>query len=250
MSYSEAEISQTTIDAICRGVLLLEQRRKGYRFNVDSVILADFVVRQRPHPPQRVADLGAGTGIIGLLLAKWWPQSEVKLIEIQPNLATLAKNNAHRNGVQDRVEVIQTDLRSASLWASRPIDFIVSNPPFFKVGCGQASPNPEIAIAKHEQMCALGELITAFDEALEVGGEIAVIHQAARSQELRGELRSRSFHIHCWRDICSLPDSQPSRSLCFAVKGDCLKGERTLSPLIVRFNPDEYSPEMKAILRE
>ncbi|MDO8746032.1 MAG: methyltransferase, partial [Thermodesulfovibrionales bacterium] len=120
----------------------LYQNKKGYRFSVDALLLYAFVNLHRAY---RIADLGAGSGIVGILLAKKYHDSEVALIEIQNSLAGLAEENIALNKVEKRVKVIRTDIKkfklgdfhsenkttlNSPLLTPNSFDLVVSNPPF------------------------------------------------------------------------------------------------------------------------
>src|SRR5512137_1533867 len=95
-----------TLDSI--GDISLYQSKEGYRFSVDALLLFSFVTLSRV---ASIADLGAGSGVIGLLLAKKYPASRVTLIELQHSLACIARRNVELNGLGGRVQVLQSDIR-------------------------------------------------------------------------------------------------------------------------------------------
>jgi tRNA1Val (adenine37-N6)-methyltransferase len=237
----------TTVDSICRGELFLEQPRRGYRFNVDAVILASFAERALDHPAREVVDLGAGVGVVGLLLARRWPESHVTLLELQPRLAELAESNVARNGLEGRVSVRCADLRDLRSWPETSPDLVVSNPPFFKAGASRPSSDPERSIAKHETACALDELVTAVAARLEDGAAFGIIYPAHRTEELLLRLREHRIGPRLLRPVQPLPERAPARVLVLAVRG--WTGPRTDAPvLLVSTRPGEYSREMQGIL--
>jgi len=237
----------TTLDSICRGELALEQPRAGYRFNVDAVILADFAARL----PQTasVVDLGAGVGVVGLLLARRWPEARVCLIELQPELAALAARNVERNQLGGRVEVRCVDLRDSASWPLPPPALAVSNPPFYRLGRGHTSPRRQVSQAKHELTCTLEALLDVAAAGLAPGGRLALIHAAERELELLAGLRARGFAAERVRRVLPLPDRPPARVLVCAERGGA--GQLALAPpLVVELSPGVYSPELRKILRE
>jgi tRNA1Val (adenine37-N6)-methyltransferase len=126
---------ELTLDSI-RDISLY-QPRDGYRFSVDSLLLFNFVNLQRV---ERIADLGAGSGIIGILLAKKYRGASVTLFEIQPLLADIARRNIDINSLANRITVINKDLREVSLILpslGSSFDVVVSNPPFRKIKSGR-----------------------------------------------------------------------------------------------------------------
>ena len=97
-----------TEDTFYEGCIKCLQHRKGYRFSVDSVLLGNFI---QPRPGDRILDLGSGCGIISLILAYRWPNVSITGLEIQPNLASLARKNVELNNWQDRIEILPGDLK-------------------------------------------------------------------------------------------------------------------------------------------
>ncbi len=87
----------------------LYQSKVGYRFSVDSLLLYSFINLKKVNT---IADLGAGTGIVGMLLAKKYPEAQVTLFEIQDGLVALAEKNIIQNRLEDRVKVVKCDFRS------------------------------------------------------------------------------------------------------------------------------------------
>ncbi len=239
----------TTLDPICRGALILEQPRRGYRFNVDSIILAHFLLTRLKKPPSRVIDLGAGCGVIGLLLAHWWPDSEVLLIELQEELYGLAQANVHRNQMATRVCCRHGDLLDAGLWNRPHPDLILCNPPFFKLGQGRTSPNPQIAMAKHEVACTLAQLLAVAAGALSPAGVLGLIYPHERLEELHLALQPAGLQLILYRPVIPLPDRVPSRVLLLlGPDGDNKSKYHELPPLIVEDQPGSYSIEMAQIL--
>ena len=116
-----------TLDSIRN--IKIYQSKEGYRFSVDSLLLYDYVNLKKVNS---IADLGAGSGIVGILLAKKFPDARVSLFEIQEGLVGLARNNVSLNSLDGRVEVVACDLRSlpASDVKGGKYGLVVSNPPF------------------------------------------------------------------------------------------------------------------------
>ena len=97
-----------TLDTFYRGRVRVLQRKKGYRFSVDAPLLADFI---RPRPEDDALELGAGSGIISLLLSVK-PFRSITALEVQAGLAGLARRNVELNGLGGRIRIIETDLRT------------------------------------------------------------------------------------------------------------------------------------------
>ena len=112
MSSNNTEIDQITSDFFLDGKIQVVQPVDGYRFSIDSIILAGFL-----HPPSgaTVVDLGTGCGIIPLILAHRTLNLRLIGVELQPSLAAMALKNIKRNGLSDRISILCQDMCSNSL---------------------------------------------------------------------------------------------------------------------------------------
>lgn len=235
-----------SIDSICRGEIVLAQPRRGYRFNVDSVILADFagVVGR---PVERAVDLGAGCGVVGLLLARRGLAQQMLLVEIQQELVEAARENIRHNGLEGRVDVVHGDLRQPGMWLASSAQLVVSNPPFFRRGTGLVSSHPQVALARHEVTCTLEDLVQASAGALEPGGSLVMIHAEHRLDEARQAMKRHGLKPRTVRRVRPLPDRRWSRALLQGIVGG-EEPEEELPPLLIETTPGVYSPELARIL--
>jgi tRNA1Val (adenine37-N6)-methyltransferase len=177
-----------TLDEFLGGRIRLIQSREGYRFSIDAILLARFVTVK---PSDVIVDLGAGCGIISLLLLQR-PVHWVLALEIQRKLAEQAVRNASLNGVADRMGVILADLRRAPF--GKPLaDVVVCNPPFRRRGSGRVPPDLQRAIARHEIMASLNDILSAARAVLKPKGRLALIYPAGRLVDL--VMRMRAFEI-------------------------------------------------------
>ena len=178
-----------TLDGFMDGRLRLIQSARGYRFSIDAVLLARFVTVK---PGDVVVDLGAGCGIISLLLLLEKPAAYVLALEIQESLAEQAVRNAALNGVADRMGVLLGDLRQAPF--RKPVaDVVVCNPPYRRPGSGRVNPDLERAIARHEIMASLKDILSAASAVLKPKGRVALIYPASRLVDLLVRMRAFEF---------------------------------------------------------
>lgn len=230
---------------------MLRQPRRGYRFNVDALLLADFAAHMTEPPPLSAADLGAGCGVVGLLLARRWPPpATLRLVELQPELAELARHNCRQNGLARRVSVVEADLRQTEHWSDGAVDLVVSNPPFFPRGSGRPSPNPQVARARHELTCTLEQLLAAIHRGLRPGGRWALIFPAHRLAELRRTAEARGLALGCWRPVLPLPGRPANRVLVWGVNSPVARPVERLDELVVERSPGRYTAEARRILRQ
>ncbi|MCL4456112.1 MAG: tRNA1(Val) (adenine(37)-N6)-methyltransferase [Nitrospirae bacterium] len=237
------------------------QNKNGYRFSVDALLLYSFVNLKRV---SMIADLGAGSGIIGLLLAKKYPSASVMLIELQKSLAVLAEKNITLNNLKDRVSIANTDIKhlNAKLsesYVSRSqagkyksgllpesFDLVVSNPPFRKPKTGLLSEGDERAIARHELKLPLQDLIKAGSLLLKHHGRLCIIHLPERLSEIIDVMRQHGMEPKRLRFVHSNISSEAKMALIEAVKGG-RTGLKTERPLFIYNEDGSYTEEMEKL---
>ncbi len=159
------------------------QGKKGLRTTQDPFILADFVLPLERH--DSVLDIGTGTGVIPLLLA-WKSEVEsIKGVEIERDVAEIAKRNVYINGLASRIEIIEGDYRALpSIYQPCTFSCIVSNPPYLRKGEGRRSPLEQRAIAREEIMGGFEDLARVTDHLLTPEGRMACIYPFRRLDEV------------------------------------------------------------------
>jgi len=210
-------MSGVTTDTFFKGRLKVKQARNGYRFSIDAVLLAHFV---NPRPGDTILDLGSGCGIIPLMLAFRHPNVMLYGVEIQAALADLALANVAVNGLAGRVTIMQQDLKdlTAGSMGGR-IDLVVSNPPFRKVNSGRMNPHEQRAIARHEIMITLQDVIAAASRVLPLGGRFVTIYAVERLVDMLVSLRAVKLEPKQMRMVHSNEDRKAHLFLMEAVKG-------------------------------
>jgi len=176
---------ETTLDGI-RDIKIY-QNKDGYRFSVDAVLLYSFAdMRYARH----IADLGTGSGIIGLLLARKYPKARVTLVELQESLYRLAVKNIAINHLGDRVTAVLSDIRHLKENFEPMIhDLVISNPPFRKPTTGKLSVGQERSIARHELALQFSELAAAASHLLKAKGRFFMIYHPERLLDAVDSLR-------------------------------------------------------------
>jgi len=174
-----------TEDALLGGRLRLLQSRRGYRVAIDAVLLAAAV---EPAPGERVLDLGAGVGSVGLCLAKRMPDCTILGIELQPALAQLAERNATRNGLGDRVRTIVHDIAQPLPRTFSLFDQVATNPPYLAAAVADPSPDPSKALATVESSANLARWLEVATSALKPAGTLTLIHRSDRLEEIAARL--------------------------------------------------------------
>lgn len=216
-----------TLDEFLDGRLRLIQSARGYRFSIDAVLLSQFVTIK---PRDVVVDLGAGCGIISLILLLEKPVGYVIALEIQKHLVDQAVRNAALNGFMDRMGVLLGDLRQVPLGRSIA-DVVVCNPPYRRPGSGRVNPDFERAIARHEIMASLNDILSAANSVLKPKGRVAVIYPAGRLVDLI--VRMRAFDFEPKRMQVVYPSMEEESKLVLVEGSRAGKGGvKVLPPLI------------------
>lgn len=235
---------ELTLDSI-RDIRLY-QPKAGYRFSVDSILLFNFINLPRV---KRIADLGAGCGIIGLLLARKYEKSIVTLFEIQRGLFEVAKKNIKTNSLQERMEAFNLDINEIpSLHPSlkSSFDIVVSNPPFRKMKSGRINPYEGKAIARHEIAIDLQGLVTASEFLLRPRGRIFLIYHPSRLSEVVKEFQKKGIEAKRLQFVHSNIFTEAKMVLVEGVKGG-RTGLKVDKPFFIYNERGEYSEEMRYV---
>lgn len=236
-----------TLETLNIGNLQYIQPKRGYRFSVDAILLADFV---KVKPDERIIDLGTGSGILPMLIAVLTPAQEIVGLEIQQRLAQIAKRNVRLNALDDRIQILEGDLRQISrFFRAGTFDVLCSNPPYRKVGSGRINPEDELAMARHEIACSLSDLLAAWKYLVKPGGKVFVIYLPERLSELFAGLTASQLEPKRLRCVHSARQTPASLALVEAQR-DALPGLIVLPPLFLYTNGQKYSEETKHILQE
>ncbi len=205
------------------------QKTQGFRFSIDAVLLAHFIT-PNPDKPQRLLDLGTGSGVMPLLLAARYDKLQIDGIELQAEMADMAKRSVTYNGMEDHIRIYQQDITQLPKSFEQQYDFVISNPPFFQVGTGKQNPNPQIALARHELACTLEQLIQCVFRTLKDRGHFALIHRAERLTEILALCQKHRLAPYRLRMIHPTLDQPANLILMEAIK-DGRNGITVMPPL-------------------
>ncbi|MGW5958459.1 tRNA1(Val) (adenine(37)-N6)-methyltransferase [Methylorubrum thiocyanatum] len=238
-------------DAFLGGRLRLRQPPRGaHRAGTDAVLLARLLA---PAPGDTLYDLGASTGAVGLAAARMSEACRVVLVERDPDLAALARENASSNGLAERVAVIEADVlapgaqrRAAGLEAGCA-DIVLTNPPFFEAGGHRPSPVPQKASAHAFAAGGLDLWLRTCADLLRPGGRLGLIHRADALPACLDALRGR-FGDCAVRPVHARGDRPAIRVLIAAVKGSRAPCQ-LLPPLVLQDEAGRFTPEAEALHR-
>jgi tRNA1Val (adenine37-N6)-methyltransferase len=218
------------------------QNLEGYRFSVDALLLYSFVKMKYA---KAIADLGAGTGIIGLLLAKKYTSASVLLVELQQSLYRLAEKNVRLNGLEGRVSALLADINHVdSACPQASYDLVVSNPPFRKPSSGRLSLGEERAVARHELRLQLPGLTKAASHLLKAKGRFCMIFHPERLVEAIDTLREVKLEPKRIRFAHNDAEAVSKIVLIEAVKGARV-GMKVEKPLILYNGDGAYTDELR-----
>jgi tRNA1Val (adenine37-N6)-methyltransferase len=229
------------------GRLRIIQKKEGYRFSLDAILLAHFTSQLSAGS---IIDLGTGSGIIPLILARKMSASSIVGVEVQEDMADMAKRTMLLNGLDDRVSILHGDLREVSdHFTPASFDLVVSNPPYYVVKDGRINPNQQKAIARHEIMGALGDTIRISDFLVKPSGLVVIIFPARRIVDLLSALRESGIEPKLLQTIYIHKQDEGK----FVIVKGCKGGDPELEikePFFVYDDGKNYSKEMQRIYDE
>jgi len=236
------------LDDLHRDGFKIIQHPDKFCFGMDAVLLADFA---KVHRGQRALDLCAGNGIVSILMAARSPQDAAfNGIEIQPEMVCMANRSIQYNNLQDRVNITLGDIRrgdSTPPLGTVPVfDVVTANPPYMPVGDGKQSPNEANALARHEIMCTLDDVVAAASRHLVPKGRFYMVHRPARLAEIFASLAKHDMAAKALRLVQPKINQPPNLLLISAIKGGN-PGLVVDAPLIVYNKTGEYTEEVKRI---
>lgn len=225
--------------------LKIIQNKDGFCFGVDSVLLSDYAKGIKKNA--KVIDIGTGTGIISILLCKKTNLEKIYGIEIQEEVADMAMRSAKLNHLENKFEVINTNIKDIfSVLNKHEYDVVVTNPPYKKVDTGLKSIDEKQLISRHEVECTLEDVIEKASKLLNDLGEFYMVHRAERLVDIMCLLRKYKLEPKNIRFVHSKVQDKPTLILVRAVK--CAKEFLKIDkPLIIYDENGEYTDEILEI---
>ena len=166
------------IDELHRNGYRIIQNSKKFCFGMDAVLLSGFASVK---PGGRVLDMGTGTGIIPILLEAKTEGHHFTGLEIQPESADMARRSVALNGLEDKIAIVTGDIKEASrIFGGASFDVVTCNPPYMEGNHGLKNPEDAKAIARHEVLCNLEDVIREAAAVLKPGGQLYMVHRPRR----------------------------------------------------------------------
>ena len=213
-------------------------------FGMDAVLLAHFAHQK---PGDRVIDLGTGTGIIPILMEAHLHGESYIGLEIQPESADMADRSIRLNGLSEHISIVCGDiLKAPEIFGRSCFDVVTSNPPYMIADHGIANPADAKAIARHELLCTISDLIKSAAALLVPGGKCFFVHRPFRLVDLISEMREAGLEPKRLRMVYPRVDREPNMVLVEGVRG----GRPRLTvepPLILMDEAGRYTPEVSEL---
>ena len=225
--------------------LKLIQNKKGFCFGVDAVLLSDYAKGIKKG--STVVDIGTGTGIVAILLCAKTNLKKIYGIELQKEVANIAQRNVKLNGLDDKMEVININIKDVfSKLEKNKIDVIVTNPPYKKHDTGVKNLDTRQLISRHEVECTLEDIIKNASLLLKDLGEFYMVHRAERIVDIFVTLRKYKLEPKNIRFVHSKIGEKPNLVLVKAVK--CAKEFLKIDkPLVIYGEDGNYTDEIYEI---
>jgi tRNA1Val (adenine37-N6)-methyltransferase len=224
--------------------LKLIQKKDGFCFGVDAVLLANFADIKKN---DAVIDLGTGTGIISILLAKKTEALTITGLEIQQEMAEMADRSVRLNSLEDKVKIICGDIKdSVQNFGPSKFNTVISNPPYMNRGGGLVNPSDLKAVSRHEILCTLEDVIKASSRLLVTGGQFAMIHRPERLVDIVCLMRSYGIEPKYIRFVHPSPYKKANLILIKGTRGG--KPQlKMMDPLYVYDEHGNFSGEINSI---
>lgn len=229
------------IDDLQRNHYRIIQNKEKFCFGMDAVLLSGFA---KVRPGETVLDLGTGTGIIPILLEAKTEAEHLTAVEIQEESADMARRSVALNGLSEKISVVTGDIKEAStLFGKATFDVVTSNPPYMTELHGLQNPDMPKAIARHEVLCTLEDVVREAALCLRPNGRFYLVHRPFRLAEIFSVLKEHKLEPKRMRLVHPFLDKEPNMVLIEALKGG--KARITIEPpLIVYQKPGEYTKEI------
>lgn len=229
------------IDELQRNGYRIIQNPEKFCFGMDAVLLSGFA---RAKKQERCLDLGCGNGIIPILMEAKTEGKHFTGLEIQPESADMAKRSVALNGLQDRIDIVEGDIKDASkIFGASSFHVVTTNPPYMTAQHGLTNVYEAKTIARHEVLCNLEDIIRESARLLMPGGRFYMVHRPFRLAEIISLMVQYRMEPKRMRLVYPYVDREPNMVLIEGLRGG--KSRMTVEkPLIVYKEPGKYTDEI------
>lgn len=232
------------LDELQRNGYKIIQNSEKFCFGMDAVLLTGFAQNAKG---EELLDMGTGTGIIPILMEAKAGFQHLTGLEIQEEIADMALRSIALNGLSDKISIVKGDIREAGLlFKAASFDCITCNPPYMIGNHGLTNPEEPKAIARHEILCTLEDVVKAASRLLKPGGHFFLVHRPFRMAEIMVKLTEHRLEPKRMQLVYPYVDKEPNMVLIEAVRGGNprMKVEK---PLIIFEKSGEYMSEIREI---
>lgn len=229
------------IDELQRNGYRIIQNPERFCFGMDAVLLSGFAWAKKQ---ERCLDLGCGNGIIPILMEAKTEGKHFTGLEIQPESADMAKRSVALNGLQDRIDIVEGDIKDASkIFGASSFHVVTTNPPYMTAQHGLTNLYEAKTIARHEVLCNLDDIIRESARLLMPGGRFYMVHRPFRLAEIISLMVQYRMEPKRMRLVYPYVDREPNMVLIEGLRGG--KSRMTVEkPLIVYKEPGKYTDEI------
>ena len=233
--------SDERLDDLHRDGYQIIQNPKKFCFGMDAVLLSGFT---KVNPGELALDLGTGNGIIPILLEAKTEGKHFTGLEIQADNVDMARRSLAINQLEDKIDIILGDIKEASLiFGKASFDVVTSNPPYMNNCHGLVSTDEGKAIARHEILCSLEDVVREAASLLKPGGRFYMVHRPFRLVEILNTLTAHRLEPKRMKMVHPYLDKEPNMVLIECIKGG--KSRITVeAPLIVYQKQNVYTKEI------
>ena len=205
------------IDDLQRNGYRIIQNKDKFCFGMDAVLLSGFA---RVNPGDRVIDLGTGTGIIPILLEAKYEGEHYTGLEIQEEMAEMAARSVRLNGLEEKIDIVKGDIcRARERLGLAVFDVVTCNPPYMNDAHGLKNPELPKAIARHEVLCTLEDVVRESAGILKPGGHFFMVHRPHRLIEIISTLVKYKLEPKRMKMVHPFVDKDANMVLIEAVRG-------------------------------
>lgn len=232
---------QERLDELHRNGYRIIQNPSRFCFGMDAVLLSGYAAVKEG---ETALDLGTGNGIIPILLEAKTKGKHFTGLEIQEESADMARRSVALNGLEEKIKIITGDINEAGeMFEAASFDVITSNPPYMIGQHGLVNPDSPKAIARHELLCTLEDIIRVSARLLRTGGRFYLVHRPFRLAEIMAALVKYRLEPKRMRLVYPFVDKEPNMVLLEALRGGNSR-IRVEKPLIVYKEPGVYTDEI------
>ena len=233
--------SHERLDELHRNGYRIIQDKGRFCFGMDAVLLSGFA---KVKPDEQALDLGTGTGIIPILLEAKTDGRHFVGLEIQEESADMASRSVAYNGLEEKIEIVTGDIKDASnIFGASSFDVITTNPPYMIGQHGLKNEENAKAIARHEILCTLDDVLRESAKILKPGGRFYMVHRPFRLAEILSAMVQYRIEPKRMRLVYPFVDKEPNMVLIEGLRGG--RSRMTVEkPLIVYKEPGVYTDEI------